>query len=90
MAILHWIVDRIITVIPGKLLRILYSPEKVASQVRIRLRGERPIAPSLNSSVPHMDLYLEITNLSNIDLQLDRMLLDLWFGQPVLNGAILA
>lgn len=89
MEIIHWILDKIITVIPGKLLRTLYSPEKIASQVRIRLRGERPIVPLLNSSVPHVDLYLEITNLSNIDLELDRMLIDLWFGQPVLNGAIL-
>jgi len=89
MEIIYWVLDKFIAVLPGILLRLFYSPEKITSQVKIRLRGERPIAPSLNSTVPHVDLYLEITNLSNFDLDLDRILVDLWFGQPVLNGAIL-
>jgi hypothetical protein len=87
--ILLWLLDRGITAIPGFLLRVFYPPRKVANKVKIELRGENPINPCLGSSVPRIDLYLEVTNLSNLDLTLDRMLLDLWFGQPVLNGAIL-
>ena len=78
-------IDQDRVVIPGLLLRLFYSPGKVAKDVKINLRGELPINPSLNSSVPHLDLYLEITNLSNLNLVLDRILLDLWFGQPVLQ-----
>lgn len=84
-----WLIDRAISVIPGLLLRLFYNPGKVANDVKISLRGELPINPSLNSSVPHLDLYLEITNLSNLNLIVDRVLIDLWFGQPVLRGAIL-
>jgi hypothetical protein len=84
-----WLLDKLMFAIPRILLRIFYPPKKIAGQVRIELRGENPINPSLGSSVPHLGLYFEITNLSNLDLTLDRMLLDLWFGQPLLNGAIL-
>jgi len=83
------IIDKVVAVIPGVLLRLFYSPRKVANEILIELRGEMPINPSLNSSVPHIDIYIEITNLSNLNLILDRILIDLWFGQPVLNGAIL-
>ncbi len=88
-AIFLWLIDRLVSVLPGLLLRLFYSPGKVGNDVKINLRGELPINTSLNSSVPHLDLYLEITNLSNLNLVLDRILLDLWFGQPVLQGAIL-
>ncbi|OGT29766.1 MAG: hypothetical protein A2W28_09545 [Gammaproteobacteria bacterium RBG_16_51_14] len=74
---------------PGLLLRIFYSPRKVAGEIRIALRGEIPINLSLTMDVPQIDIYLEVTNLSNLKLELDRMLLDLWFGQPVLQGFIL-
>lgn len=87
--ILIWVLYKFVAVIPGFLLRRLYSPESISSQLRIDLRGEKPISPSLGSSVPHIDIYLNITNLSNIDLKLDQLLLDLWFGQPLLNGVIL-
>ena len=87
--VIFWLLDKIVSAIPGFFLRLFYSPNKVVNEVSIDLRGESPINPSLGSSVPHLDLYLEITNLSNLDLTLDRILIDLWFGQPVLYGAIL-
>ena len=84
-----WVLDKLVSITPSLLLRLFYSPKKVASQVKVNLKGEKPVSPSLNSSVPHVDIYLEITNLSNLDLVLDRMLIDLWVGQPVLVGTIL-
>jgi hypothetical protein len=84
-----WVFDKLLSIIPSILLRLFCSPKKVASQVKVNLRGEKPISPSLNFSVPYVEIYLEITNLSNLDLFLDRMLIDLWVGQPVLVGAIL-
>ncbi len=87
--IILWVLDKLLTVTPSLLLRLFYSPQKAISQIKVNLKGERPISPSLKSSVPHVDIYLEITNLSNLDLLLDRMLIDLWVGQPVLVGAIL-
>lgn len=84
-----WVLDQLITMVPGLLLRLFYPPKKLAPQVKVNLTGEKPINPSLNSSVPYVDIYLEITNVSNLELVLDRMLIDLWVGQPVLIGSIL-
>lgn len=87
--LLFFVLDKMMSVIPGKLLRLIYSPEKVASQIKIKMRSENPFSITIGSSVPNIDLYFEVVNLSNFDLQLDRLLIDLWFGQPTLIGAIL-
>ncbi len=84
-----WVIDKITGIFPGLLLRLVYPPKKVAKQVVIELRGEMPVNLSLGACVPRIDLYLEVINLSNLDLVLDRMLIDLWFGQPTLNAAVL-
>ena len=61
----------------------------LAKKIRIRLQGNRPINPNLDIEVPNIDLYFDITNLTNFNLVLDRLLIELWFGQPTLNGAML-
>ena len=81
--------DKIVTRLPGLLLRVFYRPANIANEVQIDLRGERPIDLLMGTSVPRILVYLQVTNHSNFKLELDRMLIDLWFGQPVLNGAIL-
>jgi hypothetical protein len=80
---------RLVDKLPSFILRAALKPERVASQIHIGLCGESPIALSLNTDVPHIDLYFEITNLSPIDLVLDRLLIEFWFGQPTFTSAIL-
>jgi len=80
---------RIVDRLPSFILRAALKPERVVSQIHIALRGDTPIGLSLNNEVPHIDLYFEITNLSPLDLVLDRMLVELWFGQPTFSSAIL-
>jgi hypothetical protein len=75
--------------VPSFLLRAFIKPSVVASKVRIELRGETPISLSLNAEVPHLDVFFEITNLSQIDLTLDRMLVEFWFGQPTFSNVVL-
>jgi hypothetical protein len=87
--IILWLLDKLLSITPDLLIRLFYRPKRIAAQVKVHLRGEKPINPSLYSSVPYIDICLEITNLSNFDLVLDRMLIDFWAGQPVLFGAIL-
>jgi hypothetical protein len=77
------------TRLPAFLLRVLYKPDTVKSQVHIALRDNVPATVSLTSPVPYVELYFQVTNLSAIDLVLDRMLLDVWFGQPTFETAIL-
>jgi len=75
--------------LPPFLLRLLITPDEVSSKVRLVLRGEKPIVLKLNSDVPRVDLYFEITNLSPLDLVLDRILVDMWFGQPTFKRSLL-
>jgi hypothetical protein len=74
---------------PSFLLRLMLKPASLAKKIRIRLQGNRPINPNLDIEVPNIDLYFDITNLTNFNLVLDRLLIELWFGQPTLNGAVL-
>ncbi len=75
--------------LPSLLLRAILSPKSVASKVRISLRGEKPFNIALSTEVPHIEIYFEFTNLSPIDLILDRMLVDVWFCQPTFEQTIL-
>jgi hypothetical protein len=77
------------TRLPGFLLRVFYNPDAVKSQVHIALRDNVPATVSLTSPVPYVELYFQLTNLSAIDLVLDRMLVDVWFGQPTFETAFL-
>ena len=76
-------------ILPAFLLRAFIKPSTIASRVRLDLRGNTPIGLSLSSEVPHVDMYFDITNLSRFDLVLDRMIVDVWFGQPTFTASIL-
>jgi hypothetical protein len=75
--------------LPAFILRAFVRPEEVASKVNIDLRGDTPIGLGLNAAVPHIEMYFEITNLSQFDLVLDRLLVEVWFGQPTFTSAVL-
>ena len=87
--VLSLLLDRLLQWMPSLLLKIFLKPEKLAAQVLIRLREERPIVLALTSEVRYLDLYLDITNHSPLLLTLDRLLIDMWFGQPTFTGAVL-
>ena len=74
---------------PAFLLKAFVKPSTIVSKVRLDLRGNTPIGLSLNSEVPHLDMYFDITNLSRFDLVLDRMIVEVWFGQPTFTASIL-
>lgn len=75
--------------LPTFVLRALYKPDTVKSQVHIALRDNVPDTVSLSSPVPSVKLYFQVTNLSAIDLVLDRMLVEVWFGQPTFEATSL-
>lgn len=87
--IASFIIGKVADILPTFLLRLIFPVSKVARQVTIDLQGEDPISPMLNADIPRIDLRLKITNLSHLNLVLDRLLIDLWFGQPTLRGALL-
>jgi hypothetical protein len=88
-AIVSFIVEKVLDILPRSIARCFISPLKIASKVEIDLRREHPIDINFGSEIPRLSLSFRISNLSPVDLVLDRLLIDLWFRQPTLRGAIL-
>ncbi len=88
-AIVSFIIEKILDVLPRSVARWFIPPAKIAKQVEIDLRRIHPIDISLGSEIPRLALYFRISNLSPVNLVLDRLLIDLWLRQPALQGAIL-
>ncbi len=86
---LSYIFGKIADFLPGLVLRVFLSPRRISDEIDIRLSGEKPIQVSLDRNVQRIDIFFELINRSHLHLVLDRLLVDLWFGQPTLRGAIL-
>src|SRR5713226_5921729 len=84
-----YIFDKVLAVLPRWIARWLLPPKRIAEQVEIDLRRTNPVTISLNAEVPNLDVWFRISNLSPVNLTLDRLLIELWVGQPTLRGAIL-
>jgi hypothetical protein len=88
-SIASFMIEKILDILPGSMARLLISPQKIASRVEIDLRSANPIDISFGTEIPRLSLSFRISNMSLFDLVLDRLLIDLWVGQPTLRGAIL-
>ncbi|HZH91915.1 MAG TPA: hypothetical protein VEX70_15025 [Pyrinomonadaceae bacterium] len=87
--IISYLAGKMADRLPSFILSRLLSAKKVAQEVRVNLRGVNPICLDLDAENPHIDLWFEITNLSNLKLTLDRLLIDVWFSQPTLKDYML-
>ena len=81
--------EKIFQILPRTLSRLFISPKKIAAQIEIDLRSSNPIDISFGGEIPDVSLYFRITNKGPVDLELDRVLVDFWVGQPTIKGAIL-
>jgi hypothetical protein len=58
----------------------------IAHQVDIDLRGDAAVTFQMTSQIPQLFLWFEVANRSPVDLQLDRMLLEVWINTPLIYG----
>jgi hypothetical protein len=86
--IISYLVGKVADRTPSFILSRLLPPAKVARQVRVDLRGNNAVTLDLDGENPQAGLWLEVTNLSNLTLTLDRLLVDVWFAQPTIEGVI--
>src|SRR5713101_571559 len=85
-----YVLDKVLAVLPGWIIRRFLPPERIAGQVEIDLRRINPIAIYFTSvQFPFVELWFRISNQSQLNLVLDRLLVDLWVGQPTVQGAVL-
>lgn len=86
--IISYLVGKVADRTPSFILSRLLPPAKVARQIRVNLRGNNAITLDLDGENPQAGLWLEVTNLSNLKLTLDRLLIEVWFSQPAFEGVI--
>jgi hypothetical protein len=76
----------------GRENRTAGRPDKrkaLESRLRIELRPMSPIEINLQPYNPEMRLWFRVDNLSDLEVDLDRLLVEVWYPQPVAEGAIL-
>ncbi len=69
--------------IPIFLLRRILPLESIKNKINLDLWRRYPMRVSLSGSVPSIDIWFSITNLNPVDIQLDRLIVDLSLGQPL-------
>jgi hypothetical protein len=62
----------------------------VEQQIDVDLRPQSPVNIEFSTEIPQIGLWFNITNRSSLDLVFDRMLIEVWVGQPTIySGFIL-
>jgi len=72
--------------LPGWLVRRFVPLTSVVRQVRLLPRSKAPLNFSLNETTPTVRAWFQVENHSGIELMLDRIVSDIWAGQPVAYG----
>jgi excisionase family DNA binding protein len=55
----------------------------------IDLRGNGPIQIQLAGALPDIALWFKVDNRSTLEVELDRLLVEVWLGQPIVEGSVL-
>ena len=74
--------------LPGWLVRRFVPLASVQRQVKVLPRSKSPLNFSLNEATPTVRAYFQIVNHSGVDLVLDRIVVEIWAGQPVAYGVM--
>ena len=74
---------------PSFVLRRLVSADKLKDKIDIDLRANNPIGFNDAVQVPYISLWFDIVNRSSFNLVLEKVYLDVWFGQPTFVGWLL-
>lgn len=74
--------------LPRFLLKRLVPTDSLIEEVDIDLRSTNPINFALSKKVPELSVWLRITNRSLLEISLDRILMEIWVGQPLLWGGV--
>jgi hypothetical protein len=83
--------EKLLGVLPGWLRRRLYPDARLAQDVTLKLRGEKPININVGSKPSEVWVYFEVENHSPVDIVLDRITLFIWTSSGgSLAGGVMA
>lgn len=83
------LIAKMLAALPACLLRRIMKPEKLGCKLALDLRSNGPGKLSDSGAVPEIELWLRITNHSAFPVILDRVDLEVWFGQPFARAAVI-
>jgi hypothetical protein len=86
--LIEWLGGRLLDWLPGWLVRRFVRLDSIARQVRLQPRSKSPLTFGLTEQTPAVHVWFQVENHSSIDLMLDRVVLDVWAGQPVAYGVM--
>jgi len=72
--------------LPSWIVGRFYPDNKVAANVAVDLTSVRRIDFRFSGDIPEILVALRVTNLNPFPVQLDRLVVDLWIGQPVVKN----
>lgn len=76
----------LIAKISSRLLKLIYSQEKLCNDIDIDIKSSNGLSISLNRNIPNVVLYLKILNRSPyVDIEFDRAIVDIWLQQPFIT-----
>jgi hypothetical protein len=76
--------------IPGWAKRLLGPVPVDDKELEIKLREQSPVVIRFSSELPSLSVWFNLSSKSQLDLVLDRMLVEVWFTQPtIFNGWVL-
>jgi hypothetical protein len=64
------------------------GPDEAQRRVTVGLRDEHAVVAQLENAVPAISIRFVVSNHRNLELVLDRIVLSVWAGQPVLHGVM--
>jgi len=88
-SIASYFIQKVLDMLPETLICLLVPAQKIASQVELDLRRTNPIDICFGTDIPRISIYFRISNMSPVNLILDRLLIEFWVGQPTFRRAIL-
>lgn len=67
--------------LPKFIARRVFSAEKLSTQITLSLRDVAPI--NIIGTPPVLSLWFRLNNQSSLDVRVDRISIEAWFGQPI-------
>lgn len=81
-----WCGSQAARVLPPIMLKRFFSTKKVEQEIGIDWSSKQAARIGLNASCPNIEISLRIENRSLVPVILDRMIVQVWIGQPFIEA----
>jgi hypothetical protein len=83
------LLERILPLLPRFILKRFAKPNDLLRDFEIDLAGSGSFQIQLSGPVPQVEMTIRVTNKTVVPITVDRVLFEVWIGQPILEGAMI-